>query len=148
DHRALALLARYRYVTTHHAGELAGDREPQPGPTITSGGRSVGLAELLEQLGLLLWRHADAGIGHSDFDPVVAIRHLPNMQRNLAFLSELAGVAQQVEQDLSQPHGVDGQGPDVLLGFDHKPILVLLSELPRGADDLVDQRGKVDGLWA
>jgi hypothetical protein len=74
-------------------------------------GRGIGLGEFLEQLGLLLRGHPDAGIGHGDLDPVAAVDYLFDAQLNLALLGELAGIAQQIEQDLTQPHGVDGQLP-------------------------------------
>jgi hypothetical protein len=41
-------------------------------------------------------------------------------QRDLAFLGELKGVAQQIEQYLPQPHGVDGEGAEVFLPFDQQ----------------------------
>ena len=37
-------------------------------------------------------------------------------QHDLALLGELAGIAQEVEQDLPQPHGIDGEGAEVRLG--------------------------------
>jgi hypothetical protein len=60
-------------------------------------------------------------------------------------LGELTGIAQQVEQDLPQPHGVHGQRTEIGRGLDYEAVLVLLSELPRGADDLVDQPGQIHG---
>ena len=39
------------------------------------------------------------------------VGHLAHPQRHLALLGELAGIAQEIEQDLPQPHGVDGQRP-------------------------------------
>ena len=44
------------HVAAHHAGELAGDGEAQPGATETLRRRGIGLGELLKQLGLLLGR--------------------------------------------------------------------------------------------
>ena len=55
-------------------------------------------------------------------------------QRDLALLGELAGVAQEIEQDLPQPHGVHRQRAEVVLHFDHQAVLVLLGELAGGAD--------------
>src|SRR5262249_7374466 len=63
----------------------------------------------------------------------------PRPQRDLALLGELEGIAQQVEQYLPQTHGIDGEGAEVLLRFDQQTVLVLLSELTRSADHLVDQ---------
>jgi len=64
EHRAFALLARHGHVTAHHARELAGDGEAETGAAEAPRGRGIGLAELLEQLCLLLRRHANAGIDH------------------------------------------------------------------------------------
>src|SRR5262245_46484661 len=58
------LLARHGHVTAHHARELAGDGEAETGAAEAPRGRGIGLAELLEQLCLLLRRHANAGIDH------------------------------------------------------------------------------------
>ena len=66
---------------------------------------------------------------------------------DLALLGELAGIAQQVEQNLPQPHGVDGQRAEIVLALDYEAVLVLLGELPRGADDLIDQRRQVAPVW-
>src|SRR5262245_27898155 len=53
-HRALARLARHCHIAAHHPRELARDSEPEPrSPEALSGG-GIGLAELLEQLCLLL----------------------------------------------------------------------------------------------
>jgi hypothetical protein len=47
-------------------------------------------------------------------------------QRDLALFRELAGIAQEIEQDLLEPHGVRGERTQVLLRFDDKAVLVLL----------------------
>src|SRR5215831_1395546 len=83
----------------------------EPCSAVLPCGRGISLGELLEQLRLLLGCHPDAGIGHGDLDPVAAIDHLFDAQLNLALFGELTGIAQQIEQDLSQPHGIDGQLP-------------------------------------
>src|SRR6516165_6706687 len=146
-HRTFARLARHRHVTAHHARELAGDGKAEPGAAKALSGRGIGLAELLEQLGLLLRSHADAGVRDRELDPVAAVGLLACRKLDLAFLGELAGIAQQVEQYLPQPHGVDGQYAEVPLGVNDEAVLVLLGKLSRGADDLIDQRCELHGLW-
>ena len=79
-------------------------------------------------------------------DPVAAVAHPARPQLDLALLRELAGIAQQIEQDLPQPHRVDGQSAEVLLRVDDQAVLVLLGELARGADHLFDQRCELHGL--
>jgi len=73
EYRALSRLARYRHVAAHHARELAGDGQTEPGAAEALSGRRIGLAELLEQLGLLLRCHADAGVGDGELDEMAAI---------------------------------------------------------------------------
>src|SRR5262249_24742510 len=130
-----------------HARELAGDSEPKPRASETLCSRGIGLGELLEQLGLLLRGNADPGVGHGKLDPVASACHPARPQRDLALLGELTSIAQQIEQYLPQPHWIDGEGAKVLLRFDQQAVLVLLGELSGGADDLVDQRCQLHGLW-
>jgi hypothetical protein len=59
-------------------------------------------------------------------------------------LRALAGIAEQVEQNLLEPHGVRVERAHVLLGFDDEAVLVLLGELSGGADDLVDKPGHIN----
>src|SRR5262245_52979259 len=47
EDRALARLARHRHVAAHHARELAGDGEAEPGAAEALSGRGIGLTELL-----------------------------------------------------------------------------------------------------
>src|SRR5262249_61201300 len=98
--RALTWLPRHRPAAPHHARELARDGEAEPSSAILPCGRGIGLGEFLEQLGLLLGCHADAGVGYRDLDPVAPIDHLFDAQLDFALLCKLAGIAQQVEQDL------------------------------------------------
>jgi len=103
-------------------------------------GRGIGLAELLEQLGLLRRSHANASVRDGKLDEAAAIAHLACRKLDLARLGELAGIAEEVEQDLPQPHGVHGQCAEVLLRVNDEAVLVLLGKLSGRADDVVDQR--------
>src|SRR5262245_53963807 len=94
EHRALARFARYYDVATHHACKLARDGEAEPGAAETLRGGFIRLAKLLKQFGLLLSRHADAGIGDGHLNPVAAVPDPARSQLDLAFLCELAGIAQ------------------------------------------------------
>src|SRR6516164_6278805 len=73
EHRTFARLARHRDVAAHHARELAGDGEPEPSAAETLRGRGISLAELLEQLRLLLRGHADAAVGDRKLDPAASV---------------------------------------------------------------------------
>jgi len=140
EHRAFAWLARHGHVTAHHARELAREGKAKPRAAEALSGCGIGLAELLEQLSLLLRCHANAGVSDRELDPVATVGDPTRPQPDLAFLGELAGIAQQIEQYLPQPHGVHSQCAEALLGIDDEAVLVLLGKLSGGADDLVDQR--------
>src|SRR5262249_25735756 len=101
EHRALARFARHGYIAAHHARELAGDGEPEAGAAEALSGRGIGLRELLEQLGLLFSRHANAGVGGGELDEVAAVAHLACRKLDLARFGELAGIAEEVEQNLA-----------------------------------------------
>src|SRR6516225_2507675 len=140
EHRAFALLARHSHVAAHHARELAGDGEAETGSAEALRGRGISLAELLEQLCLLLGSHAYTGIGDSELDEVAAIGHLACRKLDFSRFGELARIAEEIEQYLPQPHGVHRQCAEVLPDFNDEAVLVLLGKLSGGADDLVDQR--------
>ena len=97
------------------------------------------MAELLEELCLLLSRHADAGIRDDELDKAAAITHPACRKLDLARFGELARIAEQVEQNLPQPHGVHGQCAEVLWGINDEAVLVLLGKLSGGADDIANQ---------
>jgi hypothetical protein len=146
EHRALAQLARHSHVAAHHARELAGDGKAEPRPAVAPRGQGIGLGEILEQFRLLFGGEADAAIGDGKLDPIASIRHFAHPQRDIALFRELAGIAQQIEQDLLEPHGVRGERTEVLLGLDDEAVLVLLGELSRGADDLIDKARQINRL--
>jgi len=61
------------------------------------------LRELLEQLTHLIGSHADAGVGHSNRDPVaVVLLPLASGNGHGALLGEFVGVACEVEQRLPE----------------------------------------------
>src|SRR6516164_3509573 len=64
EHRTLARLSRHGHVAAHHARELAREGKTEPRPAELLSGRGIGLAELLEQLCLLLRSHANAGVSN------------------------------------------------------------------------------------
>src|SRR5262249_37991271 len=97
-HRTFAWLARHGHVASHHARQLAGDGEAEPSPTEALRGRGISLAELLEELRLLLRRHADATVGDRELDPAASVGDPARSQRDLTFLGELARIAEEVEQ--------------------------------------------------
>jgi len=145
EHRTLAQLARHSHIAAHHARELASNGKAKPRAAIAARGQRIGLGEILGQFRLLLGGQADAGVRDGKLDPVASVRHLAHAQGNLALLRELTGVAQEIEQNLLEPHGVRSERANVLLCFDNEAVLVLLGELSRRADNLVDEAAS--GEW-
>src|SRR5262249_58714631 len=90
--------------------------------------------------------HSDAAIRDSKLDPVASVRHPAHVQRDLALFRELAGIAQKIEQNLLEPHGVRIERTEVLSRLDGEVVLVLLGELSCGADDLIDEPDQIDTL--
>ncbi len=74
------------------------------------------------------------------------MRNLAHSQNYAAVLRELAGVAQQIEKNLPNPHGVGFDGREIAWTFHGQAILVLLGERTCGADDFFDQRRNADAL--
>jgi hypothetical protein len=62
-------------------------------PCVGARGQGIGLGEILEQFCLLLRRHADAAVRDGELDPVASVRHFAHLQRDLALLRELTGIA-------------------------------------------------------
>src|SRR5262245_20215356 len=114
EHRALARLARHRHVAAHHARKLARDGKAKPRSAELLRGRGIGLGEFFEQLCLLLHRHANASIRDGELEEAAAIAHLACRKLDLARFGELAGIAEEVEQYLPQPHGVYGYSAKVI----------------------------------
>ena len=75
--------------------EAPADGEPKAGATVFAGRRGVRLREFLEQLAHLLRRHANAGVGDPDGDPVAAVLlPLSRVDGDCAMVGELVGIAQ------------------------------------------------------
>src|SRR5262249_26254541 len=72
------------------------------------------------------------GIRDRKLDPVAAVCDLTRLELDFALLGELAGVAQQIEQNLPQPHGIDRDRAQVLFFSASWPAVPTTSSI-RGA---------------
>src|SRR5262249_34431613 len=107
--------------------------------------RLVALCEFLEQPAKLVRTHANAVVGHDEIEPRASIsRSRRDAHRYFAVPGELACVAEQVEQDLSQAQGVDIERINVARALDKESVVILLCEGARRADHLVEQAGDID----
>ena len=92
--RSATRLALNRDVAAHHLTEAAADREAKASATVFARRSRGSLRKLLEQLAHLLRRHADAGVGNRERDPVaVVLLALVSGDSNGALLGELVGIA-------------------------------------------------------
>src|SRR4029079_14641071 len=91
-------------LSAHHLREAPANREPESRAAIFPRGRRVDLREVLEQAARLLRGHPDPGVADPEANPFAAVVRLAQcVEPNGPTLGELAGVAQEVEQDLPQP---------------------------------------------
>ena len=105
---ALAVHAVHAHFAAHEVCDLLGDGQAQAGAAVLTRGGGIGLLEALEQLGHLLWRQADTGVGHGapNQDVVVGLLLDGHRNRDLALLGELDGIVRVVDQDLPQAQRV------------------------------------------
>src|SRR2546423_6031854 len=89
--------------------------QSQPGAAIFARGRRISLGKGLKEPLHLLLRHADPRVFDlklAALPPVYGAA--PHLQLDRALVGELAGIAQQIEQDLSRLRQVCPHGPEVL----------------------------------
>ncbi|MEJ0040706.1 MAG: hypothetical protein WDM81_00075 [Rhizomicrobium sp.] len=94
-------------LAAHRLDELLGDGQAEARAAEFSRMAGIGLDEFAEDLVALFLRHADAGIAHLEIQEA-AVRTVDHAHRKLdaAALGELDRVADQIGQDLAQPHAV------------------------------------------
>ena len=98
-------------LAAHQAGQLARDRQSEPGAAVLARRRAIGLLELAEQPGQHIRRDTFAGIGYLEAQHhVIHVvgQHL-EAQRDAAALGELEGIGRVVEHALLQPRQIAEQ---------------------------------------
>ncbi len=98
-------------TASHQRYQLHRDGQTQSGAAIPASDRAVGLGEGLEDHGLLIGRDTDARVLDAKVQAhLVAARFLLfHADDDFAVLGEFDGVADQVNQDLTEPAGVAHQ---------------------------------------
>jgi hypothetical protein len=123
------------------------DGQAQPGPPVLLERRSIRLAELVEDPCELLLVHTDSRVGDPEDEPILrALCRASRLQPDGPILRELAGVAQQVEQDLAQLGGVALHAAEALESGQLERVLVLADQGLDGALDAAHQLGHVELL--
>jgi hypothetical protein len=138
-HRALARLARHCHIAAHHARELAGDGKAEAGAAEALRGRSVGLAELLEQA----WLAALASCRCSCRQrprPSATLRARNLTSPSFVNLQALLNILSRI---CRKPHRIDGDAAEVLLDLDYQTVALLLGELTCGPGGAAFPIGRV-----
>ena len=108
--RTLAGDAFYPNTAAHHFDQLLGDRETEAGAAIFAGYLAIGLREGGKNRFLVFRRNPDTRVVDRDFEAVIGfpfgLRATREGKADCAVLGEFDGVAQQVDQDLTQPHRI------------------------------------------
>ena len=147
EHAAVARFARRTDAAAEQLAELAAQRQSEPGAAVTLGGRGIGLHEGLEHAVELRLRHADAGIAHAKSQPIGAFaRESLGVHRDLAVSGELAGVADEVREDLAKARLVADQRRLVRYRGDADRVAVVRGERVHGGAELAQHLDRVEGL--
>src|SRR5262245_4812506 len=105
--RSDAQPAGYGDLAAHHPAQAAADRQSEAGSAEAACRRAVNLHEFAEQALDLLLAHADAGVLQSEDDPLgLAPAFAADVEPDLAGLGELRRVAEQVQQNLTDPRRI------------------------------------------
>ncbi len=92
-------------LAAHQVGQLLAYGEAETGAAVLSGGERVGLAEGSEYMGLRLLGYANACIDDLKAQQTI-LADCPDPHDDFAGVRELDGVADKVDQDLPQTHGI------------------------------------------
>ena len=131
--RARTGAARDGDVAAHHLAEDLADGKSEARAAVFARGGCFGLRERLEESCQLLWRHADAGISHREGDQVSGGRRRAACgKRDGAARRELAGIGQQIEEDLADPRHVGADHAEVGGKIECERIPVLVDERSDG----------------
>ena len=100
----LAELALRTDPAAHRLRDLFGDRQPQPGSTVLSGGGGIRLREGLEQPVDAVGGDPDAGVDHLELQRLAGffVLHRADADQHLARFRELDGVVCEVDENLAQ----------------------------------------------
>src|SRR5205807_127596 len=88
--------------TAHHLGQPFRNHQTQTRPAVTSSRRGIRLPERLEELDLLLWRDADAGVADLEAEDNAGFRLALDADghHHLTLFGEFNCIADQIEQNL------------------------------------------------
>ena len=118
EDRPLAEFALHLHVPSQQRGQLARQRQAQPGaPQALLNGR-IHLGEVVEDVGQVLRGDTDAGVGHGQAHLVRAVR--AHGHAHLALERELQGVGDEVAQDLRELAVIGVQPRDALGLLEHQ----------------------------
>src|SRR5580700_8709044 len=154
ERAALAQPAGRADLPAEQPGDVAADRQAEPGPAVASAGRPVGLGERVEDRAELLPGYAHAGVGHGERDDVgcaperAGELHLAGQrdrELDLADRRELDRVGQQVAQDLLEPLLVHVEAVRRAAAyFDAEAEALVFGHRPERGVDVIGERRELE----
>ena len=145
--RAVFGLARDRNLAAEHVGKGLGDREAKPCAAEPARGRNIGLREALKQFCDLFLGHAEARVTNGEYHHVAARMGLPfDVEMNVTFLGKLGGVAEQVDEHLTNLHDVAVHRPEVAGQIADEVIFFFGHQRADGRRDVIGHSRDVEGL--
>ena len=148
EDRTAADLAFEADPATHQVDQPGGDREAKPGAFVPARRRAVDLGELLEHVGQLVGRNADAGVldTHLELDDAVD-RLARDVDQHMALLGELHRIAEHVGDDLAEaPDIADDEGRQARIDADDKLEVLLRDTRRNQRGDVLDRLGEPERL--
>ena len=142
ERRALSELARHADVAAEQVDQLPGDGEAQTGPAVLARLEGVDLREGLEDVLDLLLGDAETGVLHGDAqtEPALFLAGDDGVNRDVALLGVLDGVAEQVGQDLPEAKRVAvAPGRHLPIHVAHQLEATLLRPRRQQVADLLDE---------
>src|SRR5260370_15903085 len=99
----------------HQLYEPIRNSESQTSPAVLSSNRGIRLGKLVKQVFLLFRRDSNSRVAHAESDPIVALDLvLIDIHGDDSAIGKLAGVAQQIEQNLSDFRDVRAHRTDLV----------------------------------
>src|SRR6266404_6943670 len=127
--------------------EPIGNRESQTSSAILSCDRCIRLGKLEKQVLLLLGRDSDSSVADAESNPIAALDFAwINIHGDRAVIGKLAGVAQQIEQDLSDFSDICVHRAEAFCDMHANRVAVFSCRRLQRGGHFLDQRRHVEVL--
>src|SRR6185369_626737 len=147
ESRARSRLALDSYLAVHHLNESRTDGKAQSSAAILARNRTVSLCKFLEQVELLLGSNSDSRVGDRKSNAILTMRRTPlHLEIYISMVRKLAGIAEQVEKNLSDFRDIGMHASNIGRKFDPEPVCVLFRGRLQCRDDFLDHRLEIESF--